>query len=488
MASNRQFGCLNVNRQRCICVAVDWATTFVAFLLFNIFRFFYMGLGDGARELSYYLFSQKLIFEQLFVPVLLLGVYWLSGYYNRPFERSRLRELLLTLYSQLFNAVIIYLAALTNDQMYLRRENWMLLLILFLLLFTFCYFGRLIVTDRMLAKLKKHNIKPRTVIVGLSSEAAKIAERLQAPNKKPEGHLVGFLPFGNEKDVTEMRAKFPSAPIIEDIDGLKALCQEGKIDQVIVVPTPGKSPANKVLYLLYNLYPYDVSIKIAPDLMGLITPTIRLEDILSEPLIDLSTPQISDFSRNVKRTIDVFVSGVGLILLSPLFGFLAFVVKRSSPGKIFFSQERIGIHRKPFNIHKFRSMVEDAEKDGVPRLSGDNDVRITGVGKWMRKYRFDELPQLWNVFKGDMSLVGPRPEREYFIDQIVKKAPWYTLVLQVRPGITSWGMVKYGYASNIEQMIERNRYDLIYLTNMSIAVDFKILIHTVKTVGAGEGK
>lgn len=479
---------LNVTRQRCICIFTDWCTTFLAFLAFNIFRFYFMGLGDDFVELAGFLLYGKLILEQLIVPVLLLGVYWISGYYNHPFERSRLQEFLITFYSQLFNAVVIYLAALTNDHLYLRRENWILLLILFLLLFVFVYVGRLCITNRLLKRMKRFNIKPRTVIVGYSDDAVKIARKLVDPVNKPHGHLVGFMPFGNETDASIILKNFPDTSLIENIGRLNSLCSEKKVDQVIVVPPPGKTPTNKILHFLYNLYPYDVSIKISPDIFNIITPSVRLQDILDEPFIDLTSPQTSEFSKNIKRALDVVFSGIALTVLSPLFGIIALAVKRSGPGGIIYSQWRVGIHRKPFKIYKFRSMVQDAEKDGTPRLTTDDDNRITGVGKWMRKYRLDELPQLWNVLIGDMSLVGPRPEREFFIDRIVKKAPWYTLVLQVRPGITSWGMVKYGYASDIEQMIERNRYDLIYLTNMSVAVDFKILIHTVKTVGAGEGK
>lgn len=471
-------------RQRAICVVTDWLMTFIAFFLFNIFRFFYLDLGDQFSELLFYLISPKLVLEQIAVPVLLLFVYWLSGYYNHPLERSRLNEFLVTFYSQLFNAVLIYMAALTNDQVFLRSENWMLIIILFILLFSFTYLGRLLVTENMLKNNKRFEHRPKTVIVGISKEAFKVLEGM----RKEMGDVVAFMPFANEKLNEESRKDIGNTQIIEDIQALKNMCSQGSVEQVILVPPSGKSPNNKVLYFLYHLYPYDISIKINPDILSLITPTIRLQDILGEPFIDLSRPQISEFSKNVKRTLDVIASTLGLIILSPVFAVAAIGVKLSGPGPIIYRQERVGIHRKTFRIYKFRSMITEAEKDGVPLLSSDSDSRITRIGKWMRKYRIDELPQFWNVLKGEMSLVGPRPEREYFIEQIVKKAPWYTLVLQVRPGITSWGMVKYGYATDIDQMIERNRFDLIYLANMSVAVDFKILIHTVKTVGAGEGK
>ena len=482
------LGYFSIRKQRWVCVLTDWFTTFLAFLCFNIFRFYYMGLGDEFSELATYLLNFKLVFEQFAVPTVLLGVYWLSGYYNRPFERSRLQELLITIYSQLFNSVAIYLVALSNDPMYLRSENWMLIIILFLLLFTFTYLGRLLVTDNMIKRVERMGVRPRTVIIGVSDEAVQIASRLKANKSKLKGTVSAFLPFGREKENERLKEDFSGVPILDNIEELKNMCRRKEVDQVIIVPTPGRSPAKKTLYFLYNLYPYDISIKINPDIFSIITPSIRLEDILGEPFIDLASPQISEFSKNVKRAIDVVVSATGLVVLSPLLAVVGVAVKMSGPGKILYSQERVGIHRKPFKIYKFRSMTPDAEKEGVPMLSRDDDTRITGIGKWMRKYRIDELPQFWNVLKGEMSLVGPRPEREYFIDRIVRKAPWYTLVLQVRPGITSWGMVKYGYASDVDQMIERNRYDLIYLNNMSVAVDFKILIHTIKTVGSGEGK
>ena len=166
---------------------------------------------------------------------------------------------------------------------------------------------------------------------------------------------------------------------------------------------------------------------------------------------------------------------------------IAALVKISSKGNIFYSQERLGKRGVPFHIYKFRTMEMNAEKDGIPQLSNENDVRITKIGSFLRKYRLDELPQFWNVLKGDMSLVGPRPEREYFINQIIKKAPYYALLYQVKPGITSMGMVKYGYASDVDGMVNRLKYDLIYIENMSILNDLKIMVYTVKTIITGKG-
>ena len=205
-----------------------------------------------------------------------------------------------------------------------------------------------------------------------------------------------------------------------------------------------------------------------------------------EPLVDISSPSMSQSTINLKRCGDVFVSAVTLALLAPLFAVLAIAIRFDSVGPVFYRQERIGYHKRPFKILKFRTMRIDAEKAG-PQLSTANDPRITRLGHLMRKYRLDELPQFWNVLIGDMSIVGPRPEREFFIRQILERAPYYALIHQVRPGITSWGMVRHGYASDVNGMIERLQYDLLYLANVSLMVDLKIMMYTVRTVVTGKG-
>jgi exopolysaccharide biosynthesis polyprenyl glycosylphosphotransferase len=232
---------------------------------------------------------------------------------------------------------------------------------------------------------------------------------------------------------------------------------------------------------------YNVRINIIPDTFDILSGNVKMTSIFGVPLIRLNTLLMPSWQFSIKRILDIFLSAIALLVLSPLLLIISGLVKSTSRGTIFFFQERIGRNGIPFQIIKFRSMFTDAEKLG-PQLSSTHDSRITKFGKFLRKTRFDELPQFWNVLAGDMALVGPRPERQFYIDQISKINPHYQKLHRIRPGITSWGQVKYGYAENVEEMVQRLRYDLLYLENMSLAMDIKILFYTVVIVLKGSGK
>ncbi len=467
----------NARRQRWVYVVSDLTTGFIAFFLFNIVRFFLLKTYGSNEMLWHYVLSPKLIIESILVPLFMAGIYWLSGYYNVPFGKSRLQELLTTLFSSMINTILIYLILLINDQTGRRTVNYEMIISLFGLLFVFCYLGRLVITSFVRRHFRSHQWEFNALIVGTSQKAKETAHRLVSGPSRVCYNIIGFVKIPGEKNEDDNSTSFP-------ISDIEKVCSENNVDQVIIAQSDYNE--EKVLNLLYHLYSLGLPIKIMPDTFSFITSGIRLQDIYGEPFIDLTSPAISESSKNIKRTFDVIASSLILLLLSPVYLWLAIMVKLDSKGPVFYSQERIGRRQKPFRIYKFRSMVVDAEDD-CPQLSSDNDSRVTKTGRFMRKYRLDELPQFWNVLKGDMSIVGPRPERAYFISKIMERAPYYALVYQVRPGITSWGMVKYGYASTVDQMVERTRFDLIYMSNMSLFVDFKIMIYTINTVFTGKG-
>lgn len=230
-----------------------------------------------------------------------------------------------------------------------------------------------------------------------------------------------------------------------------------------------------------------VELLVVPGALDFMAGTVRSSNLFGVPLVNLSRGSWSPGMRATKRVMDVVLSGLALLLLSPLFAWIAWRVKRGSDGPVFYRQERLGLYGQPFQIIKFRTMVTDAEGE-TPQLSSDEDPRITQVGRRLRQMRMDELPQFWNVLRGEMSMVGPRPERAFFADQIVEQSPHFLRLQKVRPGLTSWGQVKYGYAENVAQMRQRLRYDIMYLENISLLLDLKILLYTVKTVLRQEGK
>ena len=467
----------SVGVERAKLVLTDWITANISFILFNLLRYIGSSWSSHSLEAAIRYFSlPKLCLEQAVFPLVLLALYWLSGFYNCPFGKSRFSELMNTAVVSAISTIIIHLALLTNDQMNDIVANMVQILIIFLIFFSLTFIGRLIVINNQIRHFRNREWKYSAVIIGNSRKAHFLADMLKESKAVISQSVEGFFRIPGEKDFSEGAM---------DIDRLEEFCSRHNIDQIILAPEV--TDEENILNLVYRLFPLGKPIRLSPDTINFMTSSINLKDIYGFPLVDLTHSSMSECEKNIKRTFDIIVSFLMLVILSPVFLLLAIWVKSESKGSVFYRQERIGLKERPFQIVKFRTMREDAEANG-PQLSSDDDPRVTKSGKIMRKYRLDEIPQFWNVLKGEMSIVGPRPERKYFINRIIEIAPYYTLLYQTRPGITSWGMVKYGYASKISEMVERSKFDLIYISNMSILVDLKIMLYTVKTILEGKGK
>ena len=273
---------------------------------------------------------------------------------------------------------------------------------------------------------------------------------------------------------TYKKSVVPGKVILGNVSQLSQLIEKYNIVEVIIA-LDDNAEEKELFEIVNKLYRYEVDIKFAPRLFDVLMGRANISRLDIEPVVSITTPNMSDWESSMKRFFDIIFSVVSLILLLPLIIYSAIRIKRDSSGPVFYKQERIGRFGKPFHIIKFRTMYVGAESS-VPKLSSATDDRITPFGRILRKYRVDEIPQFWNIIRGDMSLVGPRPERRFYINQIIEDAPYYCLLYKIRPGLTSWGPIKIGYTDTLEKMVERLNYDIIYLENMSLLNDLKILL------------
>lgn len=425
--------------------------------------------------------ENTMILGAIFIPLFWILLYYIAGEYHKIYHKSRLKEFGHTLFLSVIGVLFIFFVLMLDDDVVSYHSYYKSFLYLLGCHFGLTYTCRLMLTNATAKKIQNRVIGFPTLIIGDGEQALKLYLDFSSKPKSAGDYFVGYITVGNEQK--SCLDKY--LPNCGNIDNLIDEINSQKIEGVIIAIEPHEK--DKIQKIVTKVKSTDVTIRAVPDILAIISGNVRMSSIFGVPLVELSHDTMPAWQANVKRMMDVVVSAVAICVLMPFYIILALCVKLSSEGPVFYCQERIGRYGKPFKIIKFRTMCVDAEKYG-PALSSDGDPRITKIGRFMRKVRFDELPQFFNVLRGDMSLVGPRPERIYYIEQIVQKAPHYYTVFKVRPGITSWGQVKYGYAENVDEMVDRLKYDIIYLENMSLYLDIKILIYTIKTVLEGSGK
>jgi exopolysaccharide biosynthesis polyprenyl glycosylphosphotransferase len=467
-----------MNRKRVVFyILFDVVAALIVWVLFYLYRRMTNDMVlSGAEE--YFVPNYSLLPSVFSFPFVALVVHYLTGFYNIKVRRSRLVEFFSTVIGTFFISIIIYFGMLVDDIVVSYTFYYRSFLILWGMFFVVTYLFRIVQTQLMILRLRRGVISNDVLVVGTGDMARKVTDIIVRNSVRTGQKIVGYVAV-RDRVVVEERL------VLGRLDALEQYVRECAVNEVIIAVD---DMDNDMIFDIANrLIVCGVEVKFAPRLFEVVTGHVSLTDVESEPLVDITSSRMPAWQQSVKRVFDVGVSFVCMIILLPVYAYVAVRVKLGSKGPIFYKQERIGYEGRPFMIYKFRTMYVDAERMG-PQLSQVNDPRITPFGHVMRKYRLDELPQFWNILRGDMSIVGPRPERRYYIEQIEQIAPYYCLVYKVKPGLLSWGPIKIGYSDTVEKMVERLRYDIIYMDNMTLQTDIKILFYSVGVILKGKGQ
>ena len=469
----------NHRNQRILYIVFDFLAALAAWILFYIFRKVQIEPQVFGVDVPITLGAR--FWTGVFgLPFAWIMFYYFTGFYNNVFRRSRLDDFLRTFMTSLLGIIIIFFLLILDDTIVDYTSYYSLFFTLFLLHFTFTLIPRMIITSGTVRRVHQRKIGFKTVMIGSNENAVDVYMDI-LDQKKSSGHeILGFINI-QQKDHYQLQDHIAH---LGGHENMESILREQQVEEVIIALEP--SEHGKISDIINRLSLLDIRVSAIPSMTDILTGKVKSTTIFGTPLLEVTHELMPAWQQNVKQLLDIILATISLILLIPLILFLIIGVILSSSGPILYKQDRVGRFGRQFKIYKFRSMYHNAEENG-PELSSKHDPRVTRFGQFMRKHRLDEIPNFINVLKGDMALVGPRPEREYFINKITKEAPHYVHLHKVKPGITSWGQVKYGYAENVQEMIKRLRYDILYIENMSLFVDLKILFYTVITIVKGRG-
>lgn len=453
-------------------VVMDWLFATLSWMLFYFFR------KVGIEKVQFNV-NESFYAGVVIVPLLWVLLFFLQGTYHDVKRLYRIKVFNLTFLASLIGSLIIFFTLLLDDEINGYQQYYRSVILLFVTYFTLTFVPRLIFVSIVVARIHSGKYAFPTLLIGGSDKAVEIFNEIIS---LPKGihRFIGFVNINGVDRQLEEKLNY-----LGHVNDLDAVLRENNVEEVIIALESTEHA--KLKSIVTRIEASNIRIKILPDMYDILSGSVKMNNIFGALLIEVNSDGMPVWQQAIKRFMDVVLSILAFLLLMPLYLILAIGVKASSPGPIFFLQERIGINGRVFKIIKFRTMYVDSEKHG-PQLSSAHDPRITRIGRFMRKLRLDEFPQFVNVILGEMSLVGPRPERQFYIDQIASIEPQFLHLTKVRPGITSWGQVKYGYAENVDQMLQRMKFDLLYLKNRTLALDFKIMLYTILIVLKAKGK
>ena len=423
--------------------------------------------------------------SDLWVPALSIYIYWLifylyNGLYHLPEAPSRTDENIKVFRATSYGVILLFL--LTFD-FFNPFSIGRLIIILYWLtqLILTIIFRSIILSIRHNQLMKGIGLIP-SFIVGCNPKGLEIYEKI----KQYPALGYNILGFISTEDEYGYAGEYEGIPIIGKLDDISELIKKHQVKQLVIAF--GTDKHEKVLDVINKVADNRIGMKILPDMYDIISGLARTQQIYGIPLIDINPGIMQPWEKLIKRATDIFISVIGLLLFLPFGLLLSMMIRIDSKGPIFYTQERLGLYGKPFRIIKFRSMKHNIKEEGEKViLTTENDSRVTKVGQFIRRFRIDEIPQLINVLKGDMSIIGPRPDMPKLTEQLEKEIPLYRHRMKVKPGITGWAQISVPYPQTLDEVREKFNCDIYYIENMSLKLDLKIMLNTVAIMFSGSG-